>query len=144
MTLAWTAPAVTGGAPVIGYDLYLGTTLDPSASAPIARVTGTVVTVVGLANGTRYYFRVAAVSRIGPGPASDEAPAVPVTAPGAPTGLTATAADGRVTLAWTAPAATAARGSAATSSTRGPAPAARAALWSAASQSPLPATPYPA
>jgi titin len=47
---------------------------------------------------------VAAVSRIGPGPASDEAPAVPVTAPGAPTGLTATAADGRVTLAWTAPA----------------------------------------
>jgi titin len=104
VTLAWAAPAVTGGAPVIGYDLYLGTTLDPSASAPIARVTGTVVTVVGLANGTRYYFRVAAVSRIGPGPASDEAPAVPVTAPGAPTGLTATAADGRVTLAWTAPA----------------------------------------
>jgi fibronectin type 3 domain-containing protein len=104
VTLAWAAPASDGGSPVTGYDLYVGTTADLSGNAPIARVTGTTVTVTNLMNGTRYYFAVTAVNRVGDGPASNEVQAVPLTAPGAPTGLTATPGNSQVTLSWAAPA----------------------------------------
>jgi len=105
VTLTWIAPASAGGATVIGYDLYVGTAADIGGSHPLARITGTAVTVAGLANGTRYYFTVVAVNRIGPsGP--EQIPAVPVTVPGAPTGLTATVANGQAALTWAAPAST--------------------------------------
>ena len=104
VTLSWAAPASDGGSPVTGYNLYAGTTADFNGRAPVAKVTGTVVTVTGLVNGTPYYFRVTAVNRAGEGPASAEAKAVPVTVPGAPARLTATPGNARVTLAWTAPA----------------------------------------
>src|SRR5436309_2955939 len=63
-------------------------------------------TISGLTNGTSYSFTVRAANAIGPGPASSPATATPVapaTAPGAPTGLTATAGNGQVGLTWTAP-----------------------------------------
>ena len=104
VTLSWAAPASDGGSPVTGYDLYVGTTADLTGDAPVARVTGTVVTVTSLVNGTRYYFRVTAVNRVGEGPASNEVSAVPLTVPGAPAGLTATPGNSRVTLSWAAPA----------------------------------------
>ena len=56
---------------VTGYNLYVGTTAD-FRDAPVTKVTGTAVTVTGLANGTTYYFRVTAVNRVGEGPASNE------------------------------------------------------------------------
>ena len=103
VTLSWTAPASDGGLPVTGYHLYAGTTADFSGQSSIATLTGTVVTVTGLANGTTYYFKVAAVSRAGEGPGAD-AEAVPLTTPGAPAGLTATPGDSQATLSWAAPA----------------------------------------
>src|SRR5207247_6052607 len=57
-------------------------------------------------NGATYSFTVRAANAIVPGPASSPATATPVapaTAPGAPTGLTATAGNGQVGLTWTAP-----------------------------------------
>ena len=105
VTLTWIAPASAGGATVIGYDLYVGTAAGIGGSRPLARITGTAVTVAGLANGTRYYFTVVAVNRIGPsGP--DRYPAVPITVPEAPTGLTVTVANGKAALTWAAPAST--------------------------------------
>ena len=83
VTLSWTAPASDGGLPVTGYHLYVGTTADFSGQSSIATLTGTVVTVTGLDNGTTYYFKVAAVSRVGEGPGT-VAEAVPLTTPGAP------------------------------------------------------------
>ena len=103
VTLSWAAPASDGGSPVTGYDLYAGTTADFHGRAPIAKLTGTVVTVTGLVNGTTYYFSVTAVNQVGEGSAA-EAPAIPVTVPGAPAGLTATPGNGKVTLSWAAPA----------------------------------------
>ena len=103
MTLSWTAPTSNGGLPVTGYHLYAGTTADFRGESPVATLTGTVVTVTGLANGTTYYFKVAAVNQVGEGPGTDTE-AVPVTTPGAPAGLTATPGDSRVTLSWAAPA----------------------------------------
>jgi len=104
VTLTWDPPASDGGSPVTGYDLYVGTTAHFGGRAPLAEVTGRTVIVTGLANGTTYYFRVTAVSKVGQGPPSNEVPAVPLTVPGAPTGLTATPGNSNVTLAWTAPA----------------------------------------
>ena len=103
VTLSWTAPASDGGSPVTGYDLYAGTTADFHARDPIAKVTGTVVMVTGLVNGTTYYFSVTAVNQVGEGSAA-EAPAIPVTVPGTPAGLTAIPGNGKVTLSWAAPA----------------------------------------
>ena len=107
MSLTWKAPASDGGAQITSYNVYEGTTKNISGK-PVASPGGTSVTVKNLANGTTYYFKVTAVNKAGEGPASATASATPaaaVTAPGAPTGLTATPGNGRVTLSWTAPAA---------------------------------------
>ena len=104
VTLSWAAPASDGGSPVSRYNVFEGTTADLSSSAPVTNVTGTAVTLPGLINGTTYYFRVTAVNRAGEGQPSNEVQAVPVTVPGAPTGLTVTAGNAQVTLSWTAPA----------------------------------------
>ena len=103
VVLSWAAPASDGGSQVTGYELYVGTTADLSGNAPVARVTGTAVTVTNLINGTRYYFWVTAVNRVGEGRPSNEVSAVPLTVPGAPTGLTATPGNSQVTLSWAAP-----------------------------------------
>ena len=65
----WTAPAVTGGAPVTGYTVgvHRGTTL---VRAVAAGPRATSLTVTGLTNGTPYTFTVTAANAVGPGPAS--------------------------------------------------------------------------
>ena len=60
-----------------------------------------------LTNGTTYYYQVTAVNAVGEGARSNErsaTPAAPATAPGAPTLNSATAGNGSVALAWSAPA----------------------------------------
>jgi predicted phage tail protein len=107
VSLSWTAPASDGGAKVTSYNVYEGTTATFKDAAPAAMATSTSMTVQNLANGTTYYFRVTAVNQVGEGSASGAAAAAPaaaITAPGPPTGLTATPGHGRVTLSWTAPA----------------------------------------
>ena len=65
---------------------------------------GSSAQVTGLANGTTYIFRVAAVNARGTGDWSASSSSVIVaSAPGVPTGLSATPGDGSVTLTWTAP-----------------------------------------
>jgi len=106
VSLSWTAPASDGGAQITSYDIYDGTTGNVKTTAPVASSKGTSVTVKNLANGTTYYFKVAAVNTVGVGPASSAASATPaaaVTKPAPPTGLTATPGHGRVILSWTAP-----------------------------------------
>jgi Fibronectin type III domain/Domain of Unknown Function (DUF1080) len=67
-TVTWTAPASNGGTAVTGYTVtpYIGATAQPSTTV------GNVLTatVTGLANGTAYTFKVAAVNAVGTGPQS--------------------------------------------------------------------------
>ena len=109
VTLSWNQPASNGGAAIIGYDVYMGTSSHGEGASPVSGglITGTSYTVSGLANGTTYYFTADAVNRANlHSTVSGEAsatPAAPVTAPGAPRGLTAAAGDAQVSLSWQAP-----------------------------------------
>ncbi len=95
VALAWNAVA---GA--TGYYVKRSTT----AGGPYTQLAGTGATNYAdttAANGTKYYYVVSAYNSVGEGPGSSEVnatPALPV--PAAPTGLTATAGNAQVALAW--------------------------------------------
>ena len=105
VALSWAAPSSDGGSPVTGYKLYRGTAAGAETFTGIT-VTGTSHTDTGLTNGTTYFYKVSAVNGVGEGSLSAEAsatPVAPLTAPGAPQSLLATAGDAQVALNWAAP-----------------------------------------
>ncbi|WP_244930299.1 fibronectin type III domain-containing protein [Nocardioides sp. W7] len=111
-SLTWRAPAEDGGAPLTGYVVQQAGGDGPWTT--VGTVTSPQLAVTGLAAGTSYRFRVAAVNSAGTGAWSAEArvvPVSPVTRPSAPRGLRADVARGPrgrgvVRLSWRVPAAT--------------------------------------
>ncbi len=102
-TLSWTAPALDGGAPIVGYLItpFLGGT----AQEPQSFGSATTEEVTGLTDGATYTFTVTAINGDGDGPASaPSAPVIPAGVPSAPTGVGGTPGNDQVTLSWTAPA----------------------------------------
>ena len=103
--LTWAAPGSNGGSAITNYQVtpFIGTT---GQTPVLTGSTATSFTVTGLSNGTTYTFKVAAVNSIGTGANSAASNAVipsTATAPGVPTGLSATAGVGSTYLTWTAP-----------------------------------------
>ena len=100
--LTWTAPS-SGSSPITGYTV---TETEHGLGAITCAMTGaSACTVGGLTNGTEYTFTVHASNAHGAGLESDPSnkvtPSAP-TAPGKPTGVTATAAVASATVVWIA------------------------------------------
>jgi hypothetical protein len=73
VTTSWIAPTGDGGSPITGYDVQYSSDAGvhwTSASSAFHTSTATTQTVTGLANGTAYIFRVAAINGVGTGPYS--------------------------------------------------------------------------
>ena len=84
--------------------LHRGTAAGAESSTPFAaNITATSYVDSSVVNGTKYFYKVAAVNTAGTSALSSEVSATPqVSAPAAPTGLTASPGNARVTLKWTA------------------------------------------
>ncbi|MEI6796963.1 MAG: fibronectin type III domain-containing protein, partial [Methanomassiliicoccales archaeon] len=103
VTVNWTAPTSNGGAPLIGYRVYYGTTIpDVPLDLVPADVLGMIIT--GLDNGSSYQFAVKAVNAAGESPLSNLLNAMPYTIAGAPALVSATGGLNSALLVWTAPA----------------------------------------
>jgi hypothetical protein len=102
VTLTWQRPLSNGGAMVDRYRVQRAT----SSSGPwtgIGLTTTRTLVATGLANGTRYYFRVGAHNVAGWGPFGPTVSGVPRTVPSAPHSLAASAGNTTVSLTWVAP-----------------------------------------
>jgi hypothetical protein len=108
-SVTWTAPASDGGSAITSYtaQAYDGGVSVPGATCSISSPFSSPLTcdVTGLTNGTAYTFKVNATNTIGTSTYSTaSSPVTPAaTAPGAPTGVSATAGQAQATVTWTAP-----------------------------------------
>jgi fibronectin type 3 domain-containing protein len=107
VALNWQVPASNGGSPVAGYNVYRGTS-SGTETLLAPGVPGTSYTDSAVTSGTQYWYEVTAVNANGESADSNQVSATPTggsgaTAPGTPTGLTATPGDGQAVLNWTAP-----------------------------------------
>lgn len=97
VSLSWTAS--TGATSYTVYD----STTSGGPYTNIGSVSSNSANVTGLTNGTTYYFVVTASNSSGTSGNSNQASATPnVSIPPAPTGLSATAGNAQVSLAWSA------------------------------------------
>jgi titin len=104
IVLSWSRPTSAGSSPVTGYHVYMG--FSPSfMAAREFTVTGTSFRLNDAQNGSTYFIKVTAINAAGEGPATPATSVIPdphVTH--TPTGLTARAGHGKVTLSWSSPA----------------------------------------
>ena len=97
-TLNWNASSVA-----TTYNVYRSTTNGGPYAVIATNITTTSYTNTGLANGTNYYYVVTVVNGSGESGYSNQASATPTSnPPPAPSGLTAAASYGQVSLSWTA------------------------------------------
>lgn len=97
VTVNWAAPA-DGGSPITGYEV----TATPGGA--MCTTATTTCQITGLTNGTAYTFSVVATTLVGDSQPGVSAAVTPRTLPSLPGTPVGTPADGRVALAWTAPA----------------------------------------
>ena len=104
LTVAWTAPAETGGANITGYRVeWKLSTTQSWAGASSATDNVSPYTIMGLTNGNEYNVRVRAANLNGGGVWSSSMDHTPSGTPGAPAITGVTAGDGSLMVAWTAP-----------------------------------------
>jgi subtilisin family serine protease len=105
--LAWSAPVSNGGANITDYLVQYAPSNSTTTWTTFNDGVSTTLnaTVSGLANGTAYSFRVAAINAIGTGAFTSPIISTPIAgaAPSAPQSLYATAGRETVSLTWNAP-----------------------------------------
>jgi uncharacterized delta-60 repeat protein len=99
VTISFTAAGTNGGAAITNYEYTLNGGDNWIAFNPA--VTTSPVTISGLTNGTSYTLQLRAVSDDGVGAASASVSFTPAILPTAPTSLSASVGDGKITLNFT-------------------------------------------
>jgi hypothetical protein len=103
--VSWSPPGNDGGSAITGYTVTPYLNGVPLAPRVFNNQLATTQTVVGLAIGTTYTFRVAAINLKGTGPVSaPSAPTATMSAPGAPTGVSAVPGNSSALVSWLPPA----------------------------------------
>ena len=105
-SVTWTAPADNGGSAVTS---YTATAVEDNTKSCTVNGSTLTCTVTGLTNGSAYTFIVTATNSVGTSAVSSASngvipDAAAISAPGAPTNVTAVAGHGEATVSWTAPA----------------------------------------
>jgi subtilisin family serine protease len=110
LAVSWGQPSDFGGATFSRYEVYLresGTAWPGTATRTLGSVGDEDTTFTGLVNGVAYDVKVVVITSVNASEVSSntaEALGVPMTVPGAPTGLTLTALSATTALAaWSAP-----------------------------------------
>ena len=96
IVVTWTAPTTDGGSAITSY------VATASGGRTCSTASGLTCTITGLTNGASYSVTVIAKNAVGSSVPSNTLSAIPTDLPGAPTGVTASAGDGRATVSWLA------------------------------------------
>jgi hypothetical protein len=104
IVVTWVAPTNTGGSAITSY-VVTGTAGTVTTSCGTVDPTATTCTLSGLADATSYSVSVQAVNAIGTSPAGTATATTlaALTAPGAPTGVTAVGGTQSIVVTWVAP-----------------------------------------
>jgi fibronectin type 3 domain-containing protein len=102
VSLSWTAPTDTGGSAITNYEIYRGTSLG-SINFLVEVGNVLVYTDTSVADGTHYYYKIAAKNAAGIGLASDVRDATTFGVPSAPQSPSALGQMNNVHLTWSAP-----------------------------------------
>jgi titin len=103
VTLMWTAPADLGLRPLLGYEIFYGTTAPDTQYQGLLPPEYGTINIMGLIPGTNYLFAVRALNIAGPGQSSNALAATPYTWPDPPELLIAESGVLQVALTWNAP-----------------------------------------
>ena len=104
LNVSWTAPANNGGSAVTGYTATAYDASTGGTAQGTCTIATTSCTISSLTNGTTYYVEVTAANVAGSGAASSpRVSGTPVALPSAPQSVTATGADGSISISWAAP-----------------------------------------
>ncbi|MDD1755571.1 MAG: fibronectin type III domain-containing protein, partial [Methanomassiliicoccales archaeon] len=102
ISITWSAPSQDGGAPILSYRVYRGSSED--SLNLVATVSGTGYDDVGLAYGIRYFYAISAVNAVGEGGRCAYVSITTLTtSPSAPKNLSAEPSSLSIDLAWEAP-----------------------------------------
>lgn len=107
--LAWNAPTYTGISPILGYRIYRGPTENQVDKTFTSPGTATVYHDDSAVNGTTYYYGIAAYNSYGEGnrwvgiSVNYIKTSPSMTAPSAPTSVTASVVDGQIVISWNDP-----------------------------------------
>ena len=103
LNVSWSPPPSNAAPPITGYRVFAvaassTTTCQPQSASTLS------CTIDGLVNATTYSVTVVAINAVGAGSASSPpVTSAPALAPGAPTGVSVTPADGALNVNWVAP-----------------------------------------